>query len=109
MVFLLVKVKLNHRGLLDTMMDIAGVPPSKFRPICSAIDKLDKEPWEEVRREMIEDKGLPAEVADRIGEYVVLKGKPLEMLQKLTGDDCPLCKLPPFDISPDPMPPHSEL
>lgn len=31
------------------MLDIAGVPPQKFRPICSAIDKLDKEPWEAVR------------------------------------------------------------
>jgi hypothetical protein len=24
-------------------------PAQKFRPICSAIDKLDKEPWEAVR------------------------------------------------------------
>lgn len=31
------------------MLDLAGVPPQKFRPICSAIDKLDKEPWEAVR------------------------------------------------------------
>lgn len=43
------EVKLNHRRLLDAMLDIAGVPPQKFRPICSAIDKLDKEPWEVVR------------------------------------------------------------
>ena len=43
------EVKLNHRRLLDAMLDIAGVPPQKFRPICSAIDKLDKEPWEAVR------------------------------------------------------------
>ena len=27
-------VKLNHRRLLDAMMDLCGVPPSKFRPIC---------------------------------------------------------------------------
>lgn len=38
-------IKLNHRGLLDAVLDIAGVPAAKFRPICSAIDKLDKEPW----------------------------------------------------------------
>lgn len=43
------EVKLNHRGLLDAMMAIAGVPAAKFRPICSAIDKLDKEPWSAVR------------------------------------------------------------
>ncbi len=49
----------------------------KFRPICSAIDKLDKEPWSEVRREMVEDKGLPPAVADRIGEFVVLRCVPV--------------------------------
>lgn len=41
-------IKLNHRRLLDAIMAIAGVPAAKFRPICSAIDKLDKEPWSEV-------------------------------------------------------------
>ena len=25
------KLKLNHRRLLDAMLDIAGVPPQKFR------------------------------------------------------------------------------
>jgi histidyl-tRNA synthetase len=42
-------IKLNHRKLLDAVMAIAGVPPAKFRAICSAIDKLDKESWSEVR------------------------------------------------------------
>lgn len=47
------QVKLNHRRLLDAMLDLCGVPASKFRTICSAIDKLDKTPWEQVRREMV--------------------------------------------------------
>ena len=51
----------------------AGVPPQKFRAICSAIDKLDKEPWEVVRAEMVVEKGLAGEVADKIGEFVVLR------------------------------------
>ena len=38
-------VKLSHRKLLSAMTELAGVPPEKFKPICSAIDKLDKEPW----------------------------------------------------------------
>ena len=42
------------------------MPAAKFHPICSAIDKLDKEPWDRVRQEMINDKGLPEVVADRI-------------------------------------------
>lgn len=44
------------------------MPDSKFRAICSAIDKLDKEPWEAVRREMTVQKGLSEESADIIGK-----------------------------------------
>ena len=51
-------VKLNHRKLLDGIFDICGVPAEKFRPICSAVDKLDKTPWELVKKEMVEEKGL---------------------------------------------------
>ena len=42
-------IKLNHRKLLDAVLDVAGVPAPQFRAVCSAIDKLDKEPWAEVR------------------------------------------------------------
>ena len=41
--------------------------------------------WEEVRREMVEDKKLKPEVADRIGEYVKLNGKS-ELVEKLEKD-----------------------
>ncbi|KXZ42548.1 hypothetical protein GPECTOR_136g631 [Gonium pectorale] len=84
------EVKINHRGLLDAMLDIAGVPAQKFRPICSAIDKLDKEPWEAVRTEMVEEKGLPEAVADTIGKFVVLRGEPMALLQQLSAPDHPL-------------------
>mmetsp|Transcript_10889 Transcript_10889/g.17700 ORF Transcript_10889/g.17700 Transcript_10889/m.17700 type:complete len:955 (-) Transcript_10889:45-2909(-) len=78
-------IKLNHRRLLDAILDICGVPADKFRTICSAVDKLDKEPWSEVRREMVEEKGLKGEVADKIGEFVILKGEPWEMYKSLMG------------------------
>ena len=55
-------VKVSHRKLLDAMLTFCGVPKEKFHPICSAIDKLDKEPWVVVRAEMVDQKGLPAEV-----------------------------------------------
>eukprot|EP00955_Chlamydomonas_euryale_P094493 364862-Chlamydomonas_euryale.AAC.4 len=47
------QVKLNHRGLLDAMLEVAGVPADSFRPICSAIDKLDKEPWDKVSVDLV--------------------------------------------------------
>lgn len=79
-------VKLNHRKILDGIFQVCGVPDDKIRTISSAVDKLDKLPWAEVRREMTEDKGLAADVADRIGEWVVHRGK-RELLAKLRADE----------------------
>lgn len=67
-------VKINHRKVLDGIFEVCGVPKEKLRSISSAIDKLDKSPWEEVRKEMVEEKGLSEEVADRIWEFVRRRG-----------------------------------
>ncbi|KAL3688210.1 hypothetical protein R1sor_014519 [Riccia sorocarpa] len=83
------EVKLNHRKFLDGMLEICGVPSSKFRSICSAIDKLDKLPWEQVRKEMVEEKGLTAEVADNIGPLVQQRGSPLKLLEELKKEGSP--------------------
>lgn len=68
------------------MFGSCGVPTEKFRPICSAVDKLDKSPWEEVRKEMVDEKGLDEEVADKIGNYVKFSGKE-ELLETLANDE----------------------
>lgn len=90
-------LQLNHRKLLDGIFAVCGVPDDKIRTISSAVDKLDKVrtlivasrrphsptkrvrsqqmAWSDVRKEMTEEKGLDGEVADRIGEYVKLKGE----------------------------------
>lgn len=67
-------IKINHRKILDGLFEVCGVPPEKIRPISSAVDKLDKMPWEEVRKEMVEEKGLDGAVADKIEKYVMQKG-----------------------------------
>ncbi|KAM7476186.1 hypothetical protein LguiB_023429 [Lonicera macranthoides] len=77
------KVKLNHRKLLDGMLDICGVPPEKFRTVCSSIDKLDKQPFEQIKREMVDEKGLNVETTDKIGTFVKRRGSPLELLTEL--------------------------
>jgi len=79
-------VKLNHRKLLDGIFAICGVPEDQFRPICSAVDKLDKSPWEEVRKEMVEVKNLKPEVADKIEQFVKLCGPPRELLTKIRAE-----------------------
>ena len=76
-------IKLSHRRLLDAIFEICGVPKEKFRPICSAVDKLDKNTWEEVKAEMVFEKGLDPEVADKISTFVLNQGKPLELWNKL--------------------------
>lgn len=79
-------IKLNHRKILDGIFDVCGVPSDKTRAISSAVDKLDKSPWEEVRREMTEDKGLDGGVADKIGTYVSRKGG-RELVEALQADE----------------------
>lgn len=37
-------------------------------------------PWEDVRKEMVNEKGLSEEAADQIGEYVSLHGEPTKHL-----------------------------
>lgn len=67
-------IKLNHRKILDGIFEICGVPEDKIRTISSAVDKLDKASWEDVRKEMTDEKQLDPNVADQIGKYVVLSG-----------------------------------
>ncbi|KAF5276558.1 hypothetical protein FQA39_LY18582 [Lamprigera yunnana] len=78
-------IKLNHRLLLDGMFEACGVPQQKFRSICSSVDKLDKVPWQDVQKEMIDEKGLTEEVANKIGQYVQMNGK-LDLIRKLLAD-----------------------
>jgi len=75
-------IKVNHRMILDGIFEVCGVKEDMFRTICSSVDKLDKSPWEEVKKEMTEEKGLEEAAADRIGEYVRMSGG-TELIEKL--------------------------
>ncbi|GJR03996.1 histidine--tRNA ligase, cytoplasmic [Tanacetum coccineum] len=77
------EIKLNHRKLLDGMLDICGVPSHKFRTVCSSIDKLDKQTFEQIKKELIDEKGLEIETVEKIGSFVNLRGHPLELLSEL--------------------------
>ncbi|XP_053735528.1 histidine--tRNA ligase isoform X2 [Synchiropus splendidus] len=79
------RIKVNDRRILDGMFAVCGVPDDKFRTICSTVDKLDKMPWEEVKREMVNEKGLAQEAADQIGEYVSMQGG-MELAERLIQD-----------------------
>jgi len=78
-------IKVNHRKLLDAIFAICGVPDEKIRTISSAVDKLDKSPWADVKHEMVVEKGLDEAAADRIGTYVQRRGG-RELLAELKAD-----------------------
>ncbi|XP_065705024.1 histidine--tRNA ligase, cytoplasmic-like isoform X2 [Patagioenas fasciata] len=78
-------IKVNDRRILNGVVAVCGIPESKFISTCSTIDKLDKMPWKEVRSEMVGEKGLSPEAADRIGEYVQLNGG-LDLVERLLQD-----------------------
>ncbi|KAJ7207490.1 hypothetical protein GGX14DRAFT_396315 [Mycena pura] len=79
-----ITIKIKERTILDGIFEVYG---AKIRPISSAVDKLDKAgfrscrvqlhlqlPWPEVKKEMTGEKGLDEATADKIGEYINLKG-----------------------------------
>ncbi|AET39678.1 histidine--tRNA ligase Ecym_4656 [Eremothecium cymbalariae DBVPG len=81
------KIKLNHRKILDGIFQISGVTNDDVRKISSAVDKLDKSPWEVVRKEITVEKGQSEETADKIGDYVKLHGSLSEVYQILSKDE----------------------
>lgn len=80
------KIKLNHRKILDGIFQIAGVKEEDIRKISSAVDKLDKLPWELVKKEITIEKGQTEKTADIIGEYVKLNGSVQSVYDTLLKD-----------------------
>jgi len=86
------RIKVNHRGLLDAMLRVAGVKPENFRTVSSSIDKLDKLPWAAVREEIVMTKGAASEeAADAIGRFATVHGAPADVIAAAgafaAGDD----------------------
>jgi histidyl-tRNA synthetase len=79
------EVKLSHRGLLEGIVALSGAPEQKFKTICSAIDKLDKEPWSTVAEELLE-KGLEPQTVEKIGKFVLHRGKIDDVLEKVRSE-----------------------
>ena len=76
-------IRVSHRQLLSAISEVCGIPNEKFKTFCSSLDKLDKSPWEEVRRELIEVKGLDEICVNKVEQYVNIKGSPSEVLSSL--------------------------
>jgi len=58
-------LRLNHRGILRGLMEVAGVPATQEGEVLVAIDKLDKIGMEGVRQEL-DGRGIAAAVVTRL-------------------------------------------
>ena len=57
-----------------------------FKTVCSSVDKLDKEEWADVKKELIQ-KGVTEEQCDKLWTFVQLKDKPKVLLERLLKDE----------------------
>ncbi|EMP35303.1 Histidyl-tRNA synthetase, cytoplasmic [Chelonia mydas] len=78
-------IKVNDRRILNGVFAVCGIPDSLFHSTCSTVDKLNKATWEDVKSEMVGEKGLSPKAVDRIGEYVQLHGG-LGLIEQLLQD-----------------------
>uniref|UniRef100_A0A8C3XSY8 histidine--tRNA ligase n=1 Tax=Chelydra serpentina TaxID=8475 RepID=A0A8C3XSY8_CHESE len=79
-------IKVNDRRVLNGVFAVCGIPDSLFHSTCSTMDKLNKATWEDVKSEMVGEKGLSPEAVDRIGEYVQLHAGGLGLIEQLLQD-----------------------
>ena len=61
---LAVVVKVNHRGVLQGLLEVSGIPQERFVDFVTALDKLDKIGREKVLAEMAQ-RGIDVDAAER--------------------------------------------
>lgn len=77
-------IRINHKKLVDSMMEVCGIDKSIEKSIGSSIDKLDKMEWKEVAKEM-EEKGASEESIEQIKNLLVIK-VPISKIDKISGN-----------------------
>lgn len=86
------KIKISHRLLLEAIIECSDCELGKFKTICSSIDKLDKEPWSAVEKELLTEKGLNQSQTDKLQTFVLNQGETKQLIdlieeKKLFGDN----------------------
>lgn len=75
-------INISHRGLLDALMEVCGVPAELRGAARVAIDKLDKIGQDGVRVEL-QKSALPVRAADALLEAISVSGAPDAVLSSL--------------------------
>lgn len=77
-------IRLNDRKILSALGTLAGVPPERTGGLYRAIDKLERDGPDAVRRMLLEE-GLSDEVAGRLLDLVTMPRGGAEILSELRG------------------------
>lgn len=86
-------IRINNRKILNALAEYAEFETWKTEPVLRALDKLDKQSWDDVAVELADKKGayLSAEQIEAIRKFVELKGNTaksmLEKAEKLMGEN----------------------
>ena len=81
-----VGIKISNRRILQSALERLGVPEDRFAQVCVLVDKLEKQPREAIKGEMVA-LGLEPDLVDRIVELLALTT--LEQVADFLGDKDP--------------------
>ena len=76
------RANISNRKLLNGLIQFADGTEENFIPICLSLDKLPKIGKDKVKKELLEKRGVAAEVADRLLELVTLSGSTDKLLRE---------------------------
>ncbi len=79
-------IRVNNRKILNGLVEYAGFSPEKMESVLRIVDKLDKQGWDEVQKELT-DGGLKPKETDAIKKFINIKNSDkeeiLELVEKL--------------------------
>ncbi|KAI6185767.1 Histidine--tRNA ligase [Aphelenchoides besseyi] len=67
------EIRLNHRVLLEGIFELSGIEEKDFKMVSSSIDKLDKVPWAEVQKELVDEKKINSNAVVKLKDYVLAR------------------------------------
>lgn len=56
------------------MFALSGIKNQDFKTVCSSVDKLDKQPWHEIKEELVKEKHIDESAVNRLADFVNLRG-----------------------------------
>lgn len=62
-------IYLNHKQIIINLLEKCGVEPDKYNLVTSAIDKLDKKCWDNIKLELL-NKEIAEKIVDDIGTFL---------------------------------------